>query len=122
MTDHPIFDCVELLRTARKAEADCALALADARASVERTKAIALAEGYQSGQVDGKNAETRKVQEAQLLDGSQPVREAETLERQLETKHTAARIERSYQDDRYRAMLTLMTIKAIPTLVIQAEE
>lgn len=112
MTDNPIFLTIELLRTARQAEADCAEALANARADVERQKAIALAEAYQSGQIDGKNAETRKVQEAQLLETSQPVHAAALLERQLETKHTAARIEREYQHDRYRAMLALMQTHA----------
>lgn len=108
MADHAIFEVIELLRTARKVESDCAQALADARADVERRKSIALAEAYQSGQIDGKNAETRKVQEAQLLETSTPVHEAELLSRQLETKHVAARIEMQYQGDRLRAMLALL--------------
>jgi hypothetical protein len=105
-----IFSVIDLLKAARQSESECGLALADARADVERRKAIALAEAYQSGQIDGKNAETRKVQEAQLLETSQPVHAAALLERQLETKHTAARIEREYQADRYRAMLALLGV------------
>jgi len=107
--DHEIFGVVELLKKARQAKSDCGLALADARAQVERQKSIALAEAYQSGQVDGKNAETRKVQEADLLSDCASVREAELLERQIESKHVAARIEREYQSDCFRAMLVLLT-------------
>lgn len=117
MTDHPIFEVIELLRTARKSEADCAQALADARADVERRKSIALAEAYQSGQIDGKNAETRKVQEAQLLEASTDVHAAELLSRQLDTKHTAARIECEYQHDRFRAMLVLAVAPSSPIAV-----
>jgi len=113
MDAHPIFDVIELLKKARQAEAECAQALADARADVERRKSIALAEAYQSGQIDGRNAETRKVQEAQLLETSTPVHEAELLERQLETKHVAARIEREYQEDRYRALLALVRVEQV---------
>lgn len=122
MTDHPIYSVIDLLRKARASESECELALADARANVERRKSIALAEAYQSGQVDGKNAETRKVQEAQLLEESTAIHEAELLARQLETKHTAARIDRQYQEDRYRAMLALVKAEAVPTAVFRMPE
>ena len=113
MTDHAIFEVIELLRTARKAEAECILALADQRAHVERMKSIAIAEAYQSGLVDGKNAETRKVQEIKFLSDLPALREAELLERQIESKHVAARIEREYQDDRYRALLALVRVEQV---------
>lgn len=110
MTD--ILSVVELLKKARQAEADCSMALADARADLERRKSIAVAEAYKSGDIDGKNEQTRKAQEAQAIEASAPVHEAELLGRQLESKHVAARIERQYQEDRLRAMLALMQPQA----------
>lgn len=116
---HEIFSVIEKLKAARQAESDCELALADARAATERRKSITLATGYQSGAIAGKNQDERKTQEAQLLEASQPVHEAELLCRQLESKHTAARIEREYEHDRYRAMLALMQPHA-ETLTVEA--
>jgi len=110
-----ILEVVELLKKARQAEADCGMALADARAELERRKSIAVAEAWQSGQVDGKNEQARKAQEAQAVEASTPVHEAQLLERQLETKHVAARIERQYQEDRYRALLALVPSAGVET-------
>lgn len=108
-----ILEVVELLKLARADEAGYVMALADAQAEVEKQNAIAVAEAYQSGQIDGKNAEARKVQEIQLLSGSAAVHTAKATARYAETKLVAARIEREYQADRYRAMLALMQPHAV---------
>jgi len=113
VTNHAIFDVIEQLRTARKAESECGLALADVKAALERCKAIAISEAYQAGKVDGKNEGTRKAQEADVLLGATVVHEAEVLVRQLESKHVAARIEMQYQAERYAATLALIRTEPV---------
>lgn len=106
-THDAMMDVIELLKKARQAEADCSLELADAEAFTERVRNVALAEAYQHGQIDGKNAETRKIQEAQFLIDQLAIREAMVKEREIRSKHVAARIDREYQSDRLAALLAL---------------
>jgi hypothetical protein len=108
MTDHPILSVVEELKKARIAEEASAEVLATGKAELERIRAIALAEAYQTGQIDGKNAETRHVQEIQLLTQSETVKTAEATLRMAETKHAALRIDRQYQEELYHAHRALL--------------
>lgn len=110
--DHPILETVEQLRAARQAEQMAIESAADARALLERAKAILLAEAYQGGQIDGKNEQARKVQEAELLAGAEAVRRAEAELRLAESKHASDRIERQYREDRYHALLCLLNRQA----------
>lgn len=112
MTDHPIYNVIELLKKARQAEAASAVALADARANVERAKDIAISEAYSLGQIAGTNAEKRRAEEAGIVAASTAIREAEVHARLLDSKHTADRIEVDYQKERYAAMLALTRVEA----------
>jgi len=108
MDEQTLFAAIEQLRNARQAESDCALVLADAEASLGRIRAIFLAGCYESGKIDGKNEAQRKLQETDLLAQSEVVKNSEADLRLATSKHGAARIDRQYREDRYRAMLALM--------------
>ena len=108
MDEKTLFEAIEQLRAARQVESDCALVLADAEANLERVRAIFLASCYQAGKIDGKNEQQRKLQETDLLAASEVVGDSEIELRMLKSKHGAARIDRQYREDRYRAMLALM--------------
>lgn len=117
MSDHPILESVEQLHLARLSENTAAEALATARAQLERMKAIRLATAYQSGVIDGKNEQSRKAQEAEILATFEPVQKAEADLRLAESKHAADRIEREYREDRYhafRALLAARTGESVP--------
>jgi len=116
--DHPIFDVIELLKKARQAEAEYALALADARAFTEHVRSICLAEAYQHGQIDGKNEQARKIQEVQFLVGQEELHKAESKQRELSTKHVAAEIEMQHQGDRLRAMLAPMQTSGEQSMLV----
>ncbi len=115
MPDHPILETVERLRAARKLEQEALYAAADARALLEHARVIVLADGYTGGQIDGKNAEARKIQEAQLLAASEVVRKAEADYRLAESKHDADRIERQYHEDRFNALRVLLEVGVAPS-------
>jgi hypothetical protein len=108
MDEKILFEAIEQLRIARQDESDYGLALADAEAHVGRVRAIFLAGCYESGRIDGKNEQQRKLQETDLLAQSEIVRNSEADLRMATSKHVVARIEREYRQDRYRAMLALM--------------
>ena len=108
MDEQTLFEAIEQLHAARQVESDCALVLADAEASLGRIRAIFLAGCYESGKIDGKNEAQRKLQETDLLAQSEVVKNPEADLGLATSKHGAARIERQYREDRYRAMLALM--------------
>lgn len=107
MNEATLLGAIDETRGARQAEQKAAELLADARAGLEKIRAITLASAYQEKRISGGNEQARKVQEAEALAASEPVQKAEAALRLAESQHVAARIERLYREERYSALLVL---------------
>ena len=108
MSEHIIFEAIELLRTARQQESILAFALVDAKSDVEKSKTVILGAAYANGKIDGKDVATRRVQEeGVLLNATMTVMSEERL-RGAELKHAEAKIELEYRRERYAAFLVLV--------------
>lgn len=82
MNRDEIQDLVEYYGQMLIAEYEAQVEANNAATDVERVEAVLIGAGYVSGSIDGKNAETRKAQERQILAQSSEyaaAREAQTI-------------------------------------------
>jgi hypothetical protein len=90
------------------AVAEAELDLADARSTVEETKARIIGQGYANGTIDGSNKQTRDAQEGQLLAESEALAQARLAVREADRALAQAKANLAGNQERvslYRAFL-----------------
>lgn len=90
------------------AVAEAELDLADARATVEETKARIVGQGYADGTIDGSNKQTRDAQEGQLIAESEALAQAKLTVREASRALAQAKANLAGNQERvslYRAFL-----------------